>query len=310
MDPIDPTSTADADATGLRPAGAAPPDIDALLERAHLLIERRRWREAEAVLRQGLAVEPSHPDLLTELARTLYAQDESGEARLLLSDVLAKEPTHLQARYLMFNVLLDLGEQTEAEPVILGLIRDYPGSPDFLSAYARLMLRALQIDKARGLVAEALRLAPDDHGTLRTAALCDLVDGRRGDTEAMRRLLAEDPGSRETLSLVISALVERGRLREARRLAKELLRAQPDDPYALARVQSLAGDTHWALLPLWPLQRWGWTGSIAIWLGAVAFGRWLERAAPEWAEPFWICWLTYAIYSWVAPPVVRWLARR
>lgn len=300
----------DTDPQGLSPQTPAPPDVDTLLERAQLLMERRRWREAEAVLREALAIEPDHLDVITELARTQYMLDHNQEALRLVQGVVAKAPTHVEARYLMFNVLVGMEQSADAEPLILGLIKDYPGAATFYVAYARLMLRALQIEKARGLVAEALRLAPDSHDALRAAALCDLVDGRGGDAEAMRRLLTEDPNSRETLSLVINALIDEGRLREAHRLAKALLRAQPDDAFALQRVKVLARESHWALVPLWPVQRWGWTGSIAMWVAALAIGRVLERTAPEWAGTFWICWLVYAVYSWIAPPLVRRLAAR
>ncbi|WP_431100953.1 tetratricopeptide repeat protein [Roseateles noduli] len=304
MEPVDP------DVSALRPATQEPLGVEALIERAELLIERRRWREAETVLRQGLALEPEDLTLLTELARTRFAQNDNDEALHLVRGVLAKDPSHFEGRYLLFHVLADMDEAAEAEAVILALIREFPGAPGFYTSYARLMLRALQVDKARGLVAEALRLAPDSHGALQAAALCDLVDGRRGDTAAMRRLLVEDPGSRETLSLVINALIDRGRIREAYRLSKELLRAQPDDPFALQRVKALAGEAHWALRPLWPLQRWGWQASVGLWVAAVAIGRLLERQAPEWAATFWICWLVYAVYSWIAPPLVRRLAAR
>lgn len=293
------------------PASAQqPPGVVELLERAELLIERRRWREAETVLRQALALEPEHAGLLTELARTRFSQDDNFEAERLLREVLAKDPSHLEARYLLFHVFVDMDEVVEAESVILALLRESPGMPGFYVAYARLMLRALELDKARALTTEALRLEPNRHETLHMAALCDLVEGRRGDTAALRRLLVEDPGSRATLSLVINALIERGQVREAYRLSKQMLRAQPDDPFALARVKALAGDAHWALRPLWPLQRWGWTGAVAMWVGAVAIGRVLERVAPVWADLFWTCWLIYAIYSWVAPPLVRRLAAR
>lgn len=304
MEPVDPEVSA------LAPVAPEPPGVDALVQRAELLIERRRWREAESLLREALAIEPEHATVLIELARTRCAQDDNGEALRLVRGVLARDPSHVEARYLLFHVLMDQNEAAEAESVILALIREWPGAPGFYTAYARLMLRALQVDKARGLVAEALRLAPDSRDALQVAALCDLVDGRRGDQAAMRRLLVEDPGSRETLSLVVNALIDQGRLREAQRLSKELLRAQPDDPFALARVKALAGDTHWALLPLWPMQRWGWTASIGMWIGAVAIGRLLERQAPEWAGTFWICWLVYAIYSWVAPTLVSRLTAR
>ncbi|WP_158218933.1 tetratricopeptide repeat protein [Roseateles aquatilis] len=316
-DPIDPGALDAAGAVDLAGRPAAPPDARQLLARAEELIERRRWKSAEEVLREGLKLEPDNLDLLTELARTRYAQDDELAALQLLRDVMAKQPSHFEGRYLLFHVLTSVGELAEAEAVIIELIRECPGAPGFYASYARLMLRTLNFDKARGLIAEALRLAPDSRDVLQVAALCDLVVGRSGrsggtagDANALRRLLIDAPDSRATLHLVINALIEQGRLREAYRLSKDLLRSQPDDPFALGRVRALAGEVHWAMRPLWPLQRWGWHAAVALWISGIAISRGLEKWAPDWTGLFLAVWLGYVVYSWVVPPLVRrWAAR-
>jgi hypothetical protein len=85
----------------------------------------------------------------------------------------------------------------------------------------------------------------------------------------LRRLLAQYPEDRHTLSLVVTALIQSGDHRSALRGARELLRSQPNDPHWLSLVQVLSVQNHWSMLPLWPLQRFGWGASVALWLGGV-----------------------------------------
>jgi hypothetical protein len=57
--------------------------------------------------------------------------------------------------------------------------------------------------------------------------------------------------------------------------------------------------------PLWPLQKWGWGASAAMWLGGVVLIRGLARTAPDIATPVAFVWLGYCVYSWVWPPLIR-----
>jgi hypothetical protein len=70
-------------------------------------------------------------------------------------------------------------------------------------------------------------------------------------------------------------------------------------------VRELRIQNHWTMKPLWPLQKWGWGASAAMWAGALVFTRVLEKAAPGAVFPFVMFWLAYAVYSWVWPPILR-----
>jgi len=173
------------------------------------------------------------------------------------------------------------------------------------------MLRALMFPKARALALEALRRDPDSDDALRASALCDIVE-RPGanDSVALARLVASNPDDMYTMRLVVAALANASRDREAHALARELLRLQPDDPGLLELVRALRAQTHWSLLPLWPMLRWGWYGSIAMWIAALALLQTLRQVAPGavgWVTLFLV---VYIAYSWVWPPLLRrWINR-
>lgn len=291
--------------------GAGDDDAWRLARQAEELLDRRRVPQARALLARAIQSHPGHPGLLLESARADFIENAYGRARDTLSELLAASPYDVGARWLMFLVEMEDGRLPEAEELVLGLLRESPGVAAFWAGYSRLMLRALLFEKARALADEALRLAPEDDSALRAAALCDMVDRPRArDSAAMARLIASDPDDVHTLHLVVVALANAQRQGEARRLAQELLRAQPDDPQLLSLLQQLRLQTHWTLWPLRPLQRWGWYASVGLWVFAIVGLQLLQRMAPAATGPATLALLAYVIYSWVWPPLLRrWLER-
>lgn len=278
---------------------------------AHELLDRRRTAQARGVLAEALRSDPEHAGLLYQSARADWLDDDNRTARTTLGRLLERDPEHVDARLLLLALLTEDGELVQAEQVALGLLHAYPEWPGLYAAYARVMLRALHLAKARALAEEALRLAPDSDEALRTIALCDIVDGRSGvDSAALQRLLAEHPEDQHVLALVVTALMHERRFGAALRGARELLRAQPNNPHWLTLVRELRLQTHWAMAPLWPLQRWGWAASAALWIGGIVAIRLFGQLWPALVGPATGVILAYAAYSWVGPPLIRrWVMR-
>ena len=270
------------------------------------LLDRGRIALARNGLREGFASDPENVELMFQAARADVLEGQHDSALETLGRVLVKEPAHLSARLLMLWLLTDRGQLVEAEELALDLLREQPGSPDLYAAYARVMLRALKITKATDLCKEALRLAPDNESALSTMALCDLIE-RPGatDGEALQKLLRQHPHDQHVLALVVFALSQAGRSREALRGAQQLLRMQPNDPQWLANVKQLRFVTHWSMLPLWPLYRYGWGASIAIWVVGIGAVNVLGRGSPGLAGGLSTAIVVYAVYSWVWPPILR-----
>jgi tetratricopeptide (TPR) repeat protein len=290
----------------LPPSQPAADGPDHIAAQAAELLDRRRVERARQLLRPALEQHPHHSGLLYEAARTEVMDDRPETARALLAQLLALDPALPRARFLLFCVELDANSPESAEQLILGLLREYPQEPLYYAYYSRLMLRALDLKKATRLADEALRLAPQHEAALHAKALCDIADGRTGhDSEATIRLLLQHPDDAQTLRLMVTALVHADRPRDALRLARELLHAQPDDADLLEQVKELRAHTHWSLLPLWPMQKWGWTGSVVLWVAVLLVMQLLGRMAPEYSGGFSLFWLAFVIYSWAWPPLLR-----
>lgn len=287
-------------------------DPDAAAWQVEELLDRSRVVMARTRLTAAIAVAPGHPGLLLALARADWIEDRYADARDALRSVLIGDPANERARLLMCLVAMEEGELAEAEDYILGLLRESPRESYYFSVYSRLMLRALHFEKASQLADEALRLAPHDASALRVRALCDLADARKvKDNAALVRLIAAEPHDLQTLQLVFASLQQAGYLKQARALAREMLLVQPDNPHLLALVHETGHQTHWTMWPLRPLQRWGWHASIALWVAAVIGGRLVDRLAPGYAGIFTLTLLSYVVYSWVWPPLLRkWMSFR
>lgn len=285
-------------------------DPGQVIEQADLLLERRRTESARAMLESAVREHPEHPGLLLKLAWVDWLEGDADEALAKARQVLVQDPDEASARLLVFEGLKETGHRVESERVILDLLREYPEHAHYYGRYAQLMLEALQTDKAARLAAEGLEYDPDNLECLVVCAVCDIILRRAGaNSHELRELLKRHPESNRTLWLLIAALQDRGDQRAARRLVQELVRAQPDDRHAVEAARELAYTTHWSLLPLWPMQRFGWGASIAIWLGMVLLLRLLRQTHPEWVTYVAISFLIYVVYSWLWPPLLRRILR-
>lgn len=282
-------------------------DLAAIEHEARALVERRRYSLAQATVGRGLKDFPESAELQYLAAFIDYASERREQAMQGVRTLLSQAPQHYGARTLYAHLLEGAKQLVEAERVWIDLLREYPQSADCFAGYGELMLRTLNLEKARRLAQEGLRQSPEHAGCLYLAAMIDLIRSPRGaESQHLQRMLREHPEQvRSALALVI-ALSAKGNDRGALRIAQELLRNQPDSPHLLTLVRNLKARTHWTMLPLYPMRRWGWTAAIAITLLAITGLSMGERVLPPpLLEALTWIWLAYVIYSWVWPRLLR-----
>jgi tetratricopeptide (TPR) repeat protein len=281
---------------------------EALIFEAESLIDRRRYAQARQVLGRLLKIAPDHVQGLYLAAFIDYAEDHTDKALAATDGVLGLDPDHYGARRLRGLLLAEKNELAAAEREWIALLREYPEDAASYASYAELMLRTLEVDKARRLAAEGLRHEPEHEGCLYVLALVEIIlDGGKaahGDASSLQRLLAQYPARQQTSLALVVALSDRGNNRAALRVAQELLRAQPDSKQFVQLVRDLRVATHWSLLPLYPMQRWGWAGSFMTWGGFVLILMFAKQLPPAWSLGLSLTWLSYVIYSWVWPRIL------
>jgi tetratricopeptide (TPR) repeat protein len=282
------------------------PNLGAILSEAHALVERRRYAHARATISHGLRHFPDNTELLYLAAFVDYASDDRETAMQTVLRVLSTNPQHYGARRLCAYLHEAKKEYAQAEELWIALLREYPEDADCYGAYAELMLKTLNLDKAGRLAKEGLRHDPDQPVCLYVGALIDVISGKRGQSEHLVRLLQAHPEQVITATTLVVALSEQGRNREALRIAQQLLRNQPDNPHFLALVRELKMQTHWTMLPLYPMQRWGWGGAAVVSVAGIVGVRAMGNAVPEpFRSVIVYTWLAYVIYSWVWPSILR-----
>ena len=285
------------------------PTLGAVVSEARALVERRRYAHARSTISHGLRHFPDNTDLLYLAAFVDYATDDHGAAMQTVVRVLATDPQHYGTRRLCAYLHEAKKEYAQAEELWIGLLREYPEDADCYGAYAELMLKTLNLDKAARLAREGLRHEPESAICLYVAAMIDVISGRGArsqEGDALLRLLRAHPQQVVTATTLVVALMDQGRNREALRIAQELLRNQPDNPHYLALVRELKMQTHWTMLPLYPMQRWGWGGAAAVSVAGIIGVRALGNAVPEpFSSVVVYTWLAYVIYSWVWPSILR-----
>jgi predicted Zn-dependent protease len=282
-----------------------PPNAAELASQAFYFIERRRLADARRILKEGLTQFPQDADLLFHSAQVEWLGDDAKAAEDTVRQVLVMEPTHGPGRQLLASLLAERGEYADAELLIIGLLRDYPESADLYGRYSRLMLRTLHLEKAERLALEGLRYDPDNDECLLAQALCETARSGSRPNQGLTKLLAAHPESSSSVHALVIALVNGGRIEEAHRIAQGALRADPANDHLVELVRELRLQNHWSMKPLWPLQKWGWGASAAMWIGALVVMRTLDKVAAAAAFPFDMIWLAYAVYSWVWPPLIR-----
>jgi len=284
------------------------PNLAALLQQAHALIDRRRYLQARQLLATAAQTHPDNPQLLYLAAFIDYFGGRLDDAEKTVHALLLQEPEHYGGRTLRAELYESRKQWAQAETVWIDLLKDYPEEANLYASYAELMMRTLHLDKAQRLMQEGLRLEPNHPQCLYVAALIHIIQGRSSDTENehLQRLLTEYPERLQSLMTLVVALNQRGDNRSALRVAQQLLTLRPDSPQFLKLVKELKMQTHWSLLPLYPMQRWGWGGAAVVTvlgIGLVHASK--SSLTSDVASVIGYVWLAYVVYSWVWPQILR-----
>jgi tetratricopeptide (TPR) repeat protein len=271
-------------------------------------MERQRWDQARQVIAKGLERFPDNERLTYLGAHIDFVHDQNDAAMQTVRQVLARNPSHYGARLLLASIHTDNEAYAEAETALIDVLKDYPQDPDVYGRYAKLMLTTFHIDKAIRLAQEGVRHDPEDSRCLLVLVLAELVLGKnvQSNSESLQRLMLAHPDSNSVAVALIQTLLARGKTKPALEIAQQLFRANPQSKEMLDLVKDLKAQSHWSMLPLYPMQRWGWGAAIGITLVGLTGVRVAQAHLPvEITAVIAFSWLGYVIYSWVWPKLIR-----
>jgi predicted Zn-dependent protease len=124
---------------------------------AHLMIARKQYSEAEALLRAALAQAPEDTTLTAQLATVLAAEDKA-EALPLFEKLHEAHPNDAAITRMLATVLDDAGDAAGADKLYVSLLAANPDDPKLLVAHGQNLIRQMKYAEAYAAFNKATRL--------------------------------------------------------------------------------------------------------------------------------------------------------
>jgi len=284
------------------------------IARAQLLLQRRRFHDAETELKQAIALDSEDGYARALLALVLSAQQQHQEALSEAKVATARAPASPFCRYALAAVLYGLEQYTDAQKTIEEALRLDPADPRHYELLSRIHLQKQEWQHALEAADHGLALNSEDVdlNNLRAIALVRL--GRREEAgQTLDFALSREPENATTHANQGWALLHRGNVREAMAHFREALRLNPEHTWAkqgIVEALKARNPIYRVMLAyfLWmsrlsPNTRW------AIVIGAYMLSRLartLSLSVPTLAPimtPVLILYGAFVFLSWTAAPL-------
>lgn len=144
---------------------------------AHLLIARKQFPEAEAMLSAALGKSPSNPALTAQLAAVLAAQDK-GEALPLLEKLHTDHPADTAVTRMLAEVRAEAGDATGSDALLVELLAQTPDDAGLLVAHGQNLIRLLKYAESTAVFEKATQRNPANADAWSGLAFAELKAGQ------------------------------------------------------------------------------------------------------------------------------------
>jgi tetratricopeptide (TPR) repeat protein len=267
----------------------------------------RNTRLAREELKKALALNPEDIQNDYFLAEISFLEEEYESVQEHLGSLLEKDPNHFEGRVLSSKLLKELKRFIEGEKQILELLREYPESAQLYFEYAMLLLDTIHLEKAKRLALEGLSYDGSHLGCRVVLVILQIFEGPKEKAfMAARELIEEYPDNAACLVTMAQSLYDLHRYGDAFEIFQEIFRSFPQDLELLEGVVELKTGLHWTMIPLRPLQQWGWLGSGFMFIGAILFASLGKKYLPlPIVLSVLIAYIFYVLYSWIYPSLLK-----
>lgn len=136
-----------------------PQSVPANAGLAHLLIAKKQYADAEALLRTALASAPDDPGLTAQLATALAAQDKA-EALPLLQKLHETHPDNADITEMLADVLSQAGDFAGSDALDVKLLAARPNDAGLLVAHGQNLVRLMRFAEAFAAFDKATQIDP------------------------------------------------------------------------------------------------------------------------------------------------------
>ncbi len=214
--------------------------------RATILLQQRRYPDAERELRTALVLDPDNTHLQLLLTICLIEQDKMEEAEQNIQDVLHQEPDNDYALYVFSKIKLQQEDYDGAERLLKQAVQLSPNEPDYYGLLASIFLQKKNFHLALEYAEKGLALNGEHILCLnmRSAALLKL---KRKDEafQTIEKALEKDPENEFTHINYGWSHLERGRHKEALSHFREALRLNPNSSPAKSGLVETMKARYW-----------------------------------------------------------------
>ncbi len=216
-----------------RPATAAPAagaaiDLQTALDRAVALAKKRKWREAEPMIRAVLARKPDHFDALHMLGRLYLQTGRPKDGVVVIERALALRPDRADVHFSLGNGLTALGKWDSAVAAYRRAIEIDPGHAHAHNRLGLVLASLGRLDEAAACYRRAAEIEPDLADAYNNLGNILRHQGRFDEAAAAyRRVIDIDSGyetAHNNLGMALSGL---GRIEEAIACFRRALEINP-----------------------------------------------------------------------------------
>lgn len=287
---------------------------DQLIQRAGLLLQQRKYKEAESILGGLFASNPANVQVIAMLCEVKVQQELYREALELANSAIGYAPSNDFLFYRRATVYFQLNKYPEAENDLQQAIALNPYEANYFAVLALSKLNRRQFQEACDLSEQALELDPENITALNARSTALLKLNRKEESfETIRGALREDPDNAYTHANYGWGQLEKGSNKEALKHFSMALQKDPTLKLAQAGMAEALKARYWLYrgflrYSFWMSNRgprFQWAFIIGIYLGRHL----LESAAKAypWLMPFVlpviILTALFAFSTWIIAPV-------
>jgi tetratricopeptide (TPR) repeat protein len=290
-------------------------DATVLLERANLLLEQGRYRDAEKQVKQVLEQEPQNDNALSVLARCYLNSGEHDKGIEIIQQAISIDPEESFYYYLLGFGYYHKDMPLPAADYLNKAIELNPYNAEYFGLLAHVLLDEKQYEEALLKANEGLALDPENITCLNTRSRV-LTKLKRVD-EAMDTIegsLSKDPDNEYTHATIGWNYLERGNHKKANHHFREALRISPN--YESARMglkESLKSNFFpykiVVLFNLWMSEktksfRWAFLIGIYILFRIVSAAAKNDTLKP-FLLPLILLYCLFIAFTWIANPLAN-----
>ncbi|MFZ6666165.1 tetratricopeptide repeat protein [Peijinzhouia sedimentorum] len=208
---------------------------DNRLSRVEILIQQKKFKEAESILNDLLAKDSNNVYFLSLLAEVSLQQDKIDSANSVINNAIGKSPDVPYLYYIKSRIAIQQDNLKEAENQINRAIELDPYDADYFALLANIKLARKQFSEALEIANRALTIDAENLLSLNTRSAALIKLNRSEESfETIEGALREDPNNAYTHTNYGWGLLEKGDHKNALKHFKEALTNDPNFGYAQA----------------------------------------------------------------------------